>query len=471
MLLRWLAILSLGLFVQSLYAQPTTTPAETVPATQAQPTVAAPSREEQLRTLLDTIQEVENDRADLNRQLKRTPAPAEAQQLNEQVAQITGRLKELQASFEEIATGGSSSTELQQKTEAAFNWQQEIEDVIRPLLDELKRLTERPRTIERLRSERTLYENRLQTTDEAIAHIEHTLATVKEPSVKKALQTTLEQWQDHREEADSRLQRINAQLERLTAPNERSNQRLTLTLQEFASGRGLNLVLAIGGFILTYLLLSGFGLLAGRLTGRGRQRKTRRLARVTALAFKTLTLVLAFFVSTFILYARGDWLLLGLLILLAIGILWGLRQSLPRYMAEIRILLDMGSVREGERIVYAGVPWRITSLNVYSTLHNPLLRGGTCVYRSTGWSICSRVLMRRRNPGFPAGRTTSSFWTATSTARCWYKPPRWCSYRSLERSRPLRSPIISARTRAIYRWKALRYPSSSGWTTLIKAKS
>ncbi|MEZ5575714.1 MAG: hypothetical protein R3F44_08745 [Candidatus Competibacteraceae bacterium] len=42
----------------------------------------------------------------------------------------------MQASFEEIATGGSSSAELQQKTEAAFDWQQEIEDVIRPLLDE-----------------------------------------------------------------------------------------------------------------------------------------------------------------------------------------------------------------------------------------------------------------------------------------------------------------------------------------------
>ena len=241
---RWLILLILGLPMQSLHAQPTTTPAETVPATQAQPIVAAPSQEEQLRTLLDTIREVENDRADLNRQLKRTPAPAEAQRLNEQAAQVTNRLKELQASFEEIATGGSSSAELQQKTEAAFDWQQEIEDVIRPLLDELKRLTERPRMIERLRSERTLYENRLQTTDEAIAHIEHTLATVKEPPVKKALQTTLEQWQDHREEADSRLQRINAQLERLTASSERSHQRLTLTLQEFASGRGLNLALA-----------------------------------------------------------------------------------------------------------------------------------------------------------------------------------------------------------------------------------
>ncbi|MGB5063269.1 MAG: hypothetical protein WBQ37_05845 [Candidatus Competibacter sp.] len=373
---RWLILLVLGLLMQSLHAQPATTPPETAPATQAQP-AAAPSREEQLQTLLDTIQEVENEQANLNRQLKRTPAPAEAQQLNEQAAQITSRLKELQASFEEIATGGSSSAELQQKTETTFDWQQEIEDVVRPLLDELKRLTERPRMIERLRSERTLYENRLQTTDEAIAHIEKTLTMVKESPVKKALQTTLERWRDHREETESRMQRINAQLERLTTPSKQSNQRFTLTLQEFASGRGLNLALAIGGFVLTYLVLSGFGRLVGRLTGRGRQRKTRRLARVTALSFKALTLMLAFFVSILILYTQGDWLLLGLLILLAVGILWGLRQSLPRYMAEIRILLGMGSVREGERIVYAGVPWRITSLNVYSTLHNPLLRGGT----------------------------------------------------------------------------------------------
>ena len=377
MLLRWLAILGFGLFVQSLHAQPVTTPSETDSATQAQPSATVPSREVQLRTLIQTIQEVETERAALNRQLKRASDPAEAQQMNEQMAQIANRLKELKASFEEIATGGSSSAELQQETETAFDWQQEIEDVIRPLLDELKRLTERPRTIERLRSERTLYENRLETADAAIAHIEQTLATVEDPTVQKALQTTLEQWRDHREEAMGRLQRINTQLERLAAPpGEPTGKRLALTLQEFASGRGLNLVLAVGGFVLTYLVLGGLGRLAGWLTGRGRQRKARRLARVTALFFKALTLILAFFVATLVLYARGDWLLLGLLILLAVGILWGLRQSLPRYMAEIRILLGMGSVREGERIVYAGVPWQITSLNVYSTLRNPLLRGG-----------------------------------------------------------------------------------------------
>ncbi|MDG4554753.1 MAG: hypothetical protein P9E24_10995 [Candidatus Competibacter sp.] len=375
---RWLAIPILGLLAQSPHAQPAAAPSETAPVTSTQePLPATPSRETQLRTLIDTIQEVEAERADLSRRLKRATDPAEVQQMNEQATQIAGRRKELQTAFEEIATGGASSAELQQKTETAFDWQQEIEDLIRPLLDELKRLTERPRMIERLRSERTLYENRLQTANAAVAHIEQTLAAAEGATVKKALQATLERWQDHRKEAESRLQRINAQLERLAAPGEPTGKRFALTLQEFASGRGLNLVLAIGGFVLTYLVLGGFGRLTGWLADRGRPRKARRLARVTALSFKALTLILAFFTATLILYACGDWLLLGLLILLAIGVLWGLRQSLPRYVAEIRILLGMGSVREGERIVYAGVPWRITSLNVYSTLSNPLLRGGT----------------------------------------------------------------------------------------------
>ena len=123
-------------------------------------------------------------------------------------------------------------------------------------------------------------------------------------------------------------------------------------------------------------------------------------------------------------------------------------------MAEIRILLDMGSVREGERIVHAGVPWRITSPNVYSTLHNPLLRGGTFASTAlTDWSICNRALMRRRNPGFPSRENDIVILDGDIYGKVLVQTPRWCSYRSSERVKILRSPIISARTRAICRWK------------------
>ncbi len=371
---RLIFLIFCTVLTSNLYAQPATTPVESDPGILS--VVEPPSPEEQLRTLLDTIKKVETERIALNRQLKRTADATEAKQLNNQIEQTTSRLKELQASFEELATG-SLRSELQRQTDAAFNWQQELEDVLRPLLNELKRLTERPRIIERLRSERSLYQNRIQSTDAAIAHIEETLTAIKDPVVIKALKATLEQRQNDKEDLSGRLQRTNIQFERLTVRDQESDQRLAVTLQEFASGRGLSLALAIGGFALTYLVLIGLSWLVGRVAHRGYEPGTRRMTRVIALCFRLLTLVLALFVAALVLYVRGDWLLLGLLILLVIGLLWGLRQSLPGYMREIRVLLNMGSVREGERVLYYGIPWKIASLNLYSTLYNPLLRGGT----------------------------------------------------------------------------------------------
>lgn len=374
---RWLIIIVVLfgiLLTPDLYAQPVDAVSEAESET-AQPS-KPPSEEEQLRTLLDTIQEVETERTALSRRLKRTADTTEAQQLNEQIEQLSNRLKDLKTSFQELATGGIRRPTSESAAEAAFDWQQELQDVLRPLLNELKQLTERPRTIEHLRSQRGLYQDQIETAEAAIAHIEETQTTIDDPVVKKALKTSLEQWQDHQEDAASSLQRTNTQLERLTASSQEPGQGFIVAFQKFSQGRGLNLALALGGFALTYLVLAGLGRLVGALMNRGREPGVRRTARVIALCFRALTLILALLVATLVLYARSDWLLLGLLILLIIGMLWGLRQSLPRYTQEIRILLNMGSVREGERVLYNGIPWQITSLNLYSTLHNPLLRGG-----------------------------------------------------------------------------------------------
>lgn len=375
MTFRGFVLMGLCVFLtQNLYAQPAGAPPEPSPGT-LQPTAKSPPLEEQLQTLLDTIKSVEADRAALDRQLKRTVDVNAVQPLQAQQELLDQRLRDLNISFEELATGGLSTTALDPKPTPQFDWRQEVEDVIRPLLDELKRLTERPRIMERLKSERTLYENRLQVATTAIAHIEKIQADITTPPVNKALKMLLNQWQDQRESAESRLQRINTQLERLAAPRKQQGKELLVTFEEFAHGRGLNLALALSGFILTWLALTGLGRMIN-LLDRGRKFQVRRMTRVVALGFRLLTLVLALFVASVILYTRGDWLLLGLLILLLISLLWGLRQSLPRHLQEIRILLNMGSVREGERVIYADVPWQITMLNIYSTLHNPLLRGG-----------------------------------------------------------------------------------------------
>lgn len=70
-------------------------------------------------------------------------------------------------------------------------------------------------------------------------------------------------------------------------------------------------------------------------------------------------------------YLRSDLLLLVLAILALVVLGLGLRQTLPRYLTEIRLLLDVGPVRTGERVIYNGVPLQVKSINVYSVLRNP----------------------------------------------------------------------------------------------------
>lgn len=355
--------------------------AQSVPAMKPAATASAqtesPTREELLQEMLAAIKEIEQERAALNQQLKQTPDPAAAEPIQQQLVAHNQRLQDLKNSFEEMVAGGHTIAALTQKPEdVPFNWQQELQEIVRPLLDEMKQFTERPRLMEQLKSERVAQEDRLQMATTAIAELEKTLEQTETSSLKQAIKKLIDKWEDHRENAAGRLQRINTQLDRLDTSGQELGEELAVKLRTFASGRGLSLVLAVGGFILTYLVLTGLGRLISQLLNRGRKPGTRRMARVVTLLIQMLTVVLALLTAMLALYVRGDWLLLGLLILITIGLAWGLQKSLPRYIREIRILLNMGGIREGERILYNGIPWKIASLNIFSTLYNPLLHGG-----------------------------------------------------------------------------------------------
>ena len=77
-----------------------------------------------------------------------------------------------------------------------------------------------------------------------------------------------------------------------------------------------------------------------------------------------------------VLYASGDWVLLSLFIIFLLGLAWTAKQGLPRFWEQIKLLLNLGTVRENERLVYNGIPWRVVSLNIYTMLENPELKGG-----------------------------------------------------------------------------------------------
>ncbi len=102
-----------------------------------------------------------------------------------------------------------------------------------------------------------------------------------------------------------------------------------------------------------------------------------------------------------VLYVAGDWFLLGLALLVLIGAAIGLRNTLPRYIDEARLFLNMGPVREGERVIYGGLPWRIRSLNIYSTLFNPDLQGGVLRLPSSEMAKLTSRPDHKTEPWFP----------------------------------------------------------------------
>jgi hypothetical protein len=88
------------------------------------------------------------------------------------------------------------------------------------------------------------------------------------------------------------------------------------------------------------------------------------------------TVVSAIFGFLLVLYVYKDWVLLTLAILFLVGIAWTSKATLPSFIREVMLLLNVGAVREGERVVYNGIPWLVKTLNLYTSLVNPELAGG-----------------------------------------------------------------------------------------------
>jgi small-conductance mechanosensitive channel len=122
--------------------------------------------------------------------------------------------------------------------------------------------------------------------------------------------------------------------------------------------------------------------------------------RILAYSYKALTIVLATLAALAALYIQGDVLLLVIAMIILLIILLGLRNYLPRYLQESKLLLNIGAVRERERVIYKDLPWMVRSLGVYSRLYNPALDGLMRLPLSEMLHLVSRPY-REDEPWFP----------------------------------------------------------------------
>jgi hypothetical protein len=331
--------------------------------------------EESLRGILSAQKLVAEDLRTLQNELESDAAVGREEEITAEILALSLKLEELDGSFTEIAAGVDTEVFDVEEESEQIDLTREIRDLLGPLIKELKRVSSRPREIDRLRTEIANAEEQLAVIQSAVANLAALRESVEDRRLVSKLKSELASWEDRQQETETNLDIARQKLDQMLSERTSIGEAMQNVFQIFFRSRGRNLLLALlvtGGFLVILRRLHREAMRSGPM----QQRSKTLWARVFNLLYVVFTIIGGILVFLIVLYFFGDWVLLIIVLLLIAGSIWASKQAIPKFWMQATLLLDMGPVREGERLEYDGLPFQVESLNFYTDLVNPELSGG-----------------------------------------------------------------------------------------------
>ena len=301
---------------------------------------------------------------------------------DEKKKSFTRYLKELNARLEKTKeqftamTSGTDTKTFFQKEDHAFKWEEELKDIFSPIIKELKATTKNARKKEKLLGKISYYEERVSQIKTALREINKLLAQVSDQKLLGRLNFSKNYWEKLDQEFSAQLLAMQHQL----LEEERKQQSILQSLQEFFNSfirhRGKNLFYALLIMIFVYFIFRFFHSMVLKFSPLHRSSEQAFWVNLFDIVFYAAGFFIAITAVLILFYVAGDWLILTIVLLIVLGIIWGARNTLPQFYEQIRLLLGLGSVRHGEKIVIDNIPWQVEKIGFYSYLQNPLLTGG-----------------------------------------------------------------------------------------------
>lgn len=291
-----------------------------------------------------------------------------------ELERLRAELAAVQEQISVVITGVSEQS-YQSIDQSEFDLNSELQSLIEPFVLVLNEATNDARELERARRARDTASRRIDAANQALENIKAILAETPGPKVSERLESNLATWQErltlHQAQLDALTQRINDLRSMRTAVGRNVNS----AFQTFFRDRGISLVLGIGA-LLGLLLLSRLLVFAGRAGMARRKREKTFAMRLGGLLFVVASVLISFGAMVVVFNMRNDWLLLGLSMLFLLAMLWVALKMLPNLLEQISVLLNLGAVQEGERVLFNGVPYKVERLSFFTDLVNPALDGG-----------------------------------------------------------------------------------------------
>lgn len=327
-----------------------------------------------LSALVVSIKEVDRD-LKLEREKLKTKLPADELKKTEADIKLLGEKRDALLKNLEFVVTGIDPLTFSKPVGETLDLQSETKELLLPIIQELKQLTASPREVESLRRQVASLQQDGAMVAEAASRIEEQIKLDADPALKPLLGELLESWRKRQNATDTELAVAEFKLEELEVKRGGVLGVLREVTSSFFRQRGRNLMLALCS---AALIFGALRLLWTRLQQLpALKRKNRPFSlRLAVVAYHTVTFLLSAFAVLLVFYLAGDWVLLGLAVMFLIGIAWTGKQTLPAFYEQLKLLLNLGSVREGERVIYNGLPWEARSVGVFTELRNPVLDGG-----------------------------------------------------------------------------------------------
>ncbi|MGB1310951.1 MAG: hypothetical protein ACPG47_07045, partial [Leucothrix sp.] len=324
-----------------------------------------PDQKHQEPTTIDTLASliaqkavIDADISTLSIELKNASSDSEKEQLKIALDSKGDDAQKIDHSIENLAASTDLSS-LRAVKDEQFDIEKEIFSLIEPTLKEMRHLTYNVRAKAELRDRIEFVNERLPVVKTALKNISKLDDTTKDRNLNKHIDRLKNRWTQQLKGYETELSSATLQLEKFELDEKIREENEPSIFKTFFEQRGWVLLKALGAILLV-VLVSKFitQILIQTIKGYQKANRSVRL-RVIDLAHRSITSMFMIIVPLFVFYLAEDWVLFTLSILVLVGVAWSLREAIPRYWEQIEIFLNIGSVREGERLMMDGLPWEV----------------------------------------------------------------------------------------------------------------
>ena len=317
--------------------------------------------------------------------------------LKEELSDLELRLQKARTSFLAIASEvelPNPETESRPKKRDLI---QELQAFVEPLFDAIKRISEKPRRVEGYKTSIAELNEKIAQTDKAMLNLDHAIEAKTFPTLEKELSISRGDLGHRRDELQVHLDSLTRKLDQELGDHQTVMQALTSMIQGFFSSKGRNLLISFMVFIGVFWSLHKLKHVVFRAVHTRFQEITRPLQMV----YGVLAALVSIFAVLLTLHFLNDWFLVTIIVLLLVAFAWSSKAFISHFISETKLALNLGSVKQGERVVWQGVPWLVKSLGFRSVLVNEALQGGRVMLPAHALSSMLSRATVEGEPWFP----------------------------------------------------------------------